>query len=84
MAKILIVDNDPIVRRCHTELLALLIPEHEFPTASDGQEASELIAAGDIGYVVTDLDMPRKNGLQLTTWVRQRFPWVVVIMLQVI
>jgi two-component system chemotaxis sensor kinase CheA len=44
---------------------------HQVVTASDGREALDILTGdGQIGLVVTDLDMPRLDGLELTRAIR--------------
>src|SRR5258708_26641369 len=45
--------------------LLLCAEGFEVVTASDGQEALELLAAEDVDLVVTDYKMPRMDGLEL-------------------
>lgn len=39
-------------------------------TAADGQEAWEILSGGDISLVVSDVEMPRMNGFELTSKIR--------------
>ncbi len=60
--RVLVVDDEPNMRRV---LGALLRPEgYTVLEASDGAEALELIASERVDCVITDLRMPRMNGLE--------------------
>lgn len=54
---------------------------HDVLLAADGAEALHVLAerAFDVDVVVTDLDMPRLGGCELTSYVRRRAPGVRVI-----
>src|SRR5215471_12013064 len=89
MAKVLIVDDSPVDRRLAGKLLEQR-PESSSdpgPTgltvlyASDGKEALEVIGREHPDAVVTDLQMPGMNGLDLVLQVRARFPLVPVILM---
>jgi CheY-like chemotaxis protein len=89
MAKVLIVDDSPVDRRLAGKLLEQR-PESSSdpgPTgltvlyASDGKEALEIIGREHPDAVVTDLQMPGMNGLDLVLQVRARFPLVPVILM---
>src|SRR5262245_48961631 len=89
MAKVLIVDDSPVDRRLAGKLLEQR-PEtskNAGPTgltvlyASDGKEALEIIGREHPDAVVTDLQMPGMNGLDLVLQVRARFPLVPVILM---
>jgi len=68
--KILIVDDDAItLEMLRTTLNAA---GHDVEMASDGQEALERIAQGDIRLVITDWEMPRLDGLALCRAVRRQ------------
>ncbi len=67
-AHILIVDDDPIMR----ELASTKLSEagYAIAVAQDGAEGLERLRAEHIDLVITDLDMPRVSGFQLTTEMR--------------
>lgn len=59
--KILIVDDSPSIRQ--VVRLNLVKAGHEVAEAANGVEALELLAAGKYDLVVSDLNMPRMDGL---------------------
>jgi len=69
--KILIVDDSSSIRallRFHLTGAGYTVEE-----ASDGEEAKEkLLKIPDFRLVITDLHMPRMNGLELIEWARQQ------------
>ncbi|MEW4452953.1 HD domain-containing phosphohydrolase [Bremerella sp. JC817] len=69
-APILLVDDDPACLGMLRDVLeALGIP---VLTASDGNEALEMICQGDIRIVLSDWQMPGMSGVELCRRVRQR------------
>jgi len=80
MATILIVDDSPIDRRLVKGLLEKR-PDLAFLFAADGKEALDQIEQSQPDVVVTDLQMPEMNGLELVRAVRARFPLVPVILM---
>lgn len=62
--KILIVDDDKTTRR----LLSLYLKRkgYETVTAENGLEAMEKVGTEDINLIVTDLNMPYMDGIELT------------------
>lgn len=72
MACILVADDDEFT----LELIALWLDQagHTVVTASDGNEAADRIEQGDIGFLVTDLFMPNKEGTELIMEIRQSHP----------
>ena len=69
MSRVLVVDDDSGIRRVVRD--AFERAGHEVETAIDGQEASDLLEEGRFDLVVTDLAMPRKDGLELVREVRR-------------
>ena len=69
MSRILVVDDEAGLRKVVRD--ALEQSGHEVATAGDGEEASELFAAGAFDLVVTDLAMPRRDGLELVRELRR-------------
>ncbi|MEE9913316.1 MAG: sigma-54 dependent transcriptional regulator [Deltaproteobacteria bacterium] len=79
MNKILIVDDELNMRLV---LAAMLKKEgYEVASAADGSEALQILKSGPIAAVITDLKMPRIDGMQLLNRVNQDYPEVPVIMI---
>jgi two-component system sensor histidine kinase and response regulator WspE len=62
--RILVVDDSPLTRELICSLLEAV--GYQIANASDGQEALEKLAREPVDMVVTDLEMPRMDGLELT------------------
>ena len=80
LTTVLIVDDSPVDRR-----LASAIVGHRRGlraiTASDGREALDQIAREVPAVVVTDLQMPGMNGLELVEEIRRSHPGIPVILM---
>lgn len=72
MRQALIVEDDGLVRR----LLRKWIERSGFQVreAADGAEAKALLAEQPASLVVTDLEMPNMDGIQLIEWMRTQPP----------
>lgn len=80
MAKtILVVDDEAGYR----DLLGLELAGHGFNvlTAGDGPRAVELLAAGNVDLVITDMKMPRMDGLDVLRAVKSSHPGTPVIVM---
>ncbi len=77
MAKVLVVDDDLSV----LELVvgALVAFGHQVEAATDGVAAREALDRGRFDVLVTDLQMPRMDGLALLAHVRLAAPCIPVI-----
>lgn len=62
--RILVVDDSPLTRELLVSLLEAV--GYEVLSASDGQHALEKLHEQSVDIVVTDLEMPRVDGLELT------------------
>ncbi|HOO90098.1 MAG TPA: sigma-54 dependent transcriptional regulator [Syntrophales bacterium] len=79
MKKILIVDDE---LNMLLVLEAMLKKEHyEVATASDGLEALEVLKHDDVAVVVTDLKMPKLDGLGLLSKIENDYPSIPVIVI---
>lgn len=78
MAKILIVDDDEIIRDTLYELLS---ENYLCQTAETAEKAFARIEADTYDVVLTDISMPGLSGLELLGHVRQKFPTTPVIMI---
>ena len=77
---ILVVDDEPAVRDvCRQILLALGL---RVRVATDGHSALEVLGdpSAHIAGVITDLHMPRMDGIELTRVIRRRWPDLGVIL----
>lgn len=78
MKRILIVDDEPVVRR----LIGMYLRgEFIVEEAEDGEKALTKASGGDYDYVITDVNMPRMDGLSLLGEIKRRSPRTVVIVM---
>jgi DNA-binding NtrC family response regulator len=77
MAHILVTDDN----RTTTQTLCALAQHwgHRTTAAFDGAEALEVLGREEVDVLLTDLRMPKIDGMQLLEQVRQRWPDTVVI-----
>jgi EAL domain-containing protein (putative c-di-GMP-specific phosphodiesterase class I)/CheY-like chemotaxis protein len=68
--RILVVDDEEALVRVVARVLTGA--GYEVVTAGDGKRASELLADGGFDAILSDIDMPKMNGIQLLQAVRQR------------
>ena len=64
---VLVVDDSKDMR---TFLASILSKEYHVETAADGEEAEQIIRTKPIDLVVTDLMMPKVDGLELTRFIK--------------
>lgn len=68
--KILVVDDDPQVRELLGEVLKHF--GHEVESATDGLDAIEKIKTNVYSIIITDLNMPRMDGMELISEIHNR------------
>ncbi len=78
-ARILVVDDEPSVRR----FAARALSEEGFAVleAADGQEALAAVEAGGVLAIVSDIVMPRLNGVQLMEALARSHPQLPVVLI---
>nr|NIQ03380.1 sigma-54-dependent Fis family transcriptional regulator [Nitrospinaceae bacterium]NIR57271.1 sigma-54-dependent Fis family transcriptional regulator [Nitrospinaceae bacterium]NIS87723.1 sigma-54-dependent Fis family transcriptional regulator [Nitrospinaceae bacterium]NIT84589.1 sigma-54-dependent Fis family transcriptional regulator [Nitrospinaceae bacterium]NIU46772.1 sigma-54-dependent Fis family transcriptional regulator [Nitrospinaceae bacterium] len=79
MSHILVVDNEKSMREMLT--IALEKEGYEVETARNGEVAVEMIENGDYDVVITDINMPRSNGIDVLNAVTRIRPQTPVIMM---
>ncbi len=79
--KVLVCDDQAIIRDGLAMLLALEKDVQVVGRAQDGVEALELVAREQPDLVLMDLKMPGKNGIEATREIRARYPQVKVLVL---
>ena len=70
--RILVVDDDTSTAFFLGENLAELGPAYQVETATSGEEAIARFSARRFDLVISDLRMPRMDGLDLLDWIRER------------
>lgn len=80
MPRILIVDDDEIDRELAERCLRG-VEDLQTVHACDGQEALELLGRDSFALILTDLMMPRMDGLELVEKVREEHPSVPVVLM---
>lgn len=79
MAKILLLDDEAHTRRAIE--LHLQKQGHMVKTGGDGREGLDLLAGESFDLVITDLRMPRLDGMEILTAIRQQSLPIPVIVL---
>ena len=77
MARILIIDDDALFRGVLVE--ALQLAGHEVLQAEDGRQGVEVFRLAPTDVVVTDLIMPRQEGIETITELRRDYPRLPII-----
>lgn len=78
MSRILLADDEPAIRKVVRD--ALEREGHEVVSAIDGREALDRFDDGRFDLVVTDLAMPRVDGLELVKEIRRRSPLPILVL----
>jgi len=76
---ILVVDDEPLIRRSLSELLTL--EGYSVSSASDGLEALDLLRQYTADIVISDMKMPKMDGIQLLREIKKSHPGTPVIMI---
>ena len=76
---VLVVEDEPEMRQVLADMLVR--PGWRVTQAGDGVEALELLAAQRPDVVLTDLNMPRMDGMELLLQINERYPGLPVVVL---
>ena len=77
--RVLVVDDHPNVRSLMTTILTHM--DYRVDTASDGLEAIRMLAGAPYDLVITDLKMPRMDGIAVLRHSREQYPGTDVMMI---
>jgi len=77
LRKVLVVDDDPVVGKSFDRVLSG--KGYAVITASNGQEALSKLEAENYDVVYTDIKMPGMSGLEMAEQIKQRQPWLPVV-----
>ena len=79
MVEVLLVDDHAMVRQGLRSILDAYDDLHVVAEARDGAEAVQLVSEFHPRVVVMDINMPRMNGIDATTHIKNRWPETTVI-----
>ena len=77
MATILLVEDDDLVRDMLAQTLERA--KHKVATATNGEEAAELLKNMQPDIMITDIIMPKKSGITLIAEVKNKHPKMEII-----
>jgi two-component system, NtrC family, response regulator AtoC len=77
--RILVADDEPLVREALRQLLGL--DEHTVKDAPNGVEAFELFKNDEFDLIITDYTMPEMNGNELAAKIKQLKPLQPILMI---
>jgi DNA-binding NtrC family response regulator len=77
MAKILLVEDDDLVRDMLAQVLTRA--SHQVECATNGEEAAEILKTSEPDIMVTDIIMPKKSGITLISEVKNKRPNMEII-----
>jgi two-component system, NtrC family, response regulator AtoC len=76
---ILVVDDEPLMRDLMSDMLKSL--KYDVYTASDGLEALDLLSKTNIDLTISDLKMPKMDGMALLTAIKKEYPYIPVLIM---
>ena len=82
--KILLLDDDPDLLNMYREILSQLPSRPEIHTANSGPRALAMLEAHEFRLLITDLKMPKMDGLQVLSIVRRKYPALRTVVLTVV
>lgn len=77
--KILVVEDDPNLREAIVD--SLMMKGHQVHEVCNGVEAVKVIAQTSLDIVLSDINMPKMDGLQLLAHVKKNQPWLPMILM---
>jgi two-component system chemotaxis response regulator CheY len=73
---VLIVDDSAAIRKILVRVLSQTdLPIKQVHEASDGSEALKIVEANDVSLILSDINMPNVDGLELLTQLRNSPKW---------
>ncbi|PZD97406.1 hypothetical protein DNH61_03400 [Paenibacillus sambharensis] len=78
---ILLVDDEPIVRSSMARMISGIADHYRLHEAEDGEDAIEMLDSQAFDLVITDIQMPAVDGLELAGHIRGHYPDTAIVML---
>ena len=80
MCTYLIVDDEMIERKGIRMLLSWMNIRENILEASNGEEALEVFEKEKIDVLLTDINMPFMDGIELLSWIHEEYPGTETVM----
>jgi len=77
--RLLVVEDDPRLREAIVD--TLMIKGHEVSEAANGVDAAAIIANQQLDLVLSDINMPGMDGLELLDKIKTAHPWLPVVLM---
>jgi CheY-like chemotaxis protein len=81
MNNILVIDDDWALRDSISSYLGLKLKEYSVLKAEDGKKGIELMRSNPVSLILTDLEMPKKDGYQVMDFAKKNYPTVPVVVM---
>ena len=78
-AKILIIEDDAALREALSATLE--VAGYPYIALPHAQQAMEAVARESIGLIITDVNLPEMNGIQLLDWLNKHYPMIPVVIM---
>jgi signal transduction histidine kinase len=78
-AKLLVIEDEELVRQSYIDMLSFF--GYDVESVPNGREALSLINKQDYDIVITDLNMPEMDGLEVLKYIKKRKPYIEVIVI---
>lgn len=79
MARVLVIEDDKNLRKYVRQVLK--IEKHEVVEAADGAAGMEMLRAKPVDLVITDIFMPKQDGISTIMELQSDFPEVKIIVI---
>jgi len=81
MIRAILVEDDTVFRQCVKKVLSSRYPSIQLMEAADGMEAMFKIGLLPPDLIFMDIELPGKNGLELTRMIKARNPNALIVIL---
>jgi DNA-binding NarL/FixJ family response regulator len=81
MTRAILVEDDTEFRQCVKKILSSRYPSIQLIEAGDGKEAMSKIDLLPPDMIFMDIQLPDKNGLELTRMIKARHPNTIIVIL---
>jgi len=82
--RILVLDDELDVLELYQEMLKTLPSKPEVTTCESGQRALALLETEQFNMLISDLQMPKMDGLQVLSIVRHKYPQLIIVVMTAI